>query len=317
MSQAETGSSLLQRAIVDAAVRRWLESTPTHLDQLNRDGSAPALHGKEYQGIRLELLSTDIEGIQRVLARNPADRITIGFAERGQCRGRAAKREVRLLPNRLAFILLPGEVLKLDITSDKLAGILLQVDEAELLNECKYHGTDDPDLLSLQDSIPGHESLILACAKQLLHLSEQPNDRGRLRLMKPLEDSVISLVASLVGNTDLVIQGRTADHAQSHHVESAISYMEEHLSENITLRDLCRCCSVSSRTLQNAFQVVMKESPLHVLQNLRLSRLRDLLLQGMDVRSACHRTGLQPTGRMASQYKRRFGELPRQTKFQG
>jgi len=316
MSQIETNANALAQSIVDAPVKRWLESTPTHLDQVSRDGNIPALHGKEYQGTRLELLSTDIEGIQRVLARNPADRITIGFAERGQCRGSAAKREIRLLPNRLAFILMPGEVLKLDITSDKLAGILLQVDEVELLNECKYHGTEDPDILSLQDSIPGHESLIMACAKQLLQLAEQPDGQGRSRLMQPLEDSVISLVASLVSNTQLITLGRTADQAQSHHVQSAIAYMEEHLTESITLSDLCRSCSVSARTLQSAFQVVMNESPLHVLQNLRLTRLRELLLQGMDVRSACRRTGLQPTGRMAGQYKRRFGELPRQTKFQ-
>ncbi|MEB3307681.1 MAG: hypothetical protein VKK98_05965 [Cyanobacteriota bacterium] len=39
-----------------------------------------------------------------------------------------------------------------------------------------------------------------------------------------------------------------------------------------------------------------------------------MLLQGRDVRGASKLEGLPPTGRMAANYKRLFGELPSQPK---
>jgi transcriptional regulator GlxA family with amidase domain len=67
--------------------------------------------------------------------------------------------------------------------------------------------------------------------------------------------------------------------------------------------------------LQASFQVVMQRPPLQALLELRLSRLRQLLLKGTEVRVACQQTGLPPSGRMASYYKTMFGELPSQTRL--
>lgn len=299
----------------DATLERWLKSTETHVAPINSNGKSPYLYGVDFKGDTLSLLKAQIEEAGRVLARNPADSVTIGISESGQCRGAAAKRGIRLIPKRLAFILLPGEVLNLEILSRQVSGLLLQVPAKILLQECQLHGTEDPDILSLQETIPGHEALILVCAQQLLDLAGQPEGQAKSRLVQPLEASILSLVASLVGTSKRATgSGNPPEPTQSAHVQAALAFMEDHLAETITLTDLCKVCCISARTLQIAFQTVTNRSPLQVLQELRFARLRDLLLQQMDVRSACKQVGLQPTGRMAATYKRLFGELPRETK---
>ena len=301
----------------DATLERWLGTTETHVAPIKPNGKTPSLCGVDFKGSTLGLLKAKIEEAGRVLARNPADSITIGIAESGQCRGAAAKREIRLIPKRLAFILLPGEVLNLEVVSQQVSGLLLQVPATILLQECELHGTEAPDILSLQETIPGHEALILACAQQLLDLAGQHEGPAKSRLVQPLEASILSLVASLVGTTKRSSGvGNGSEPIQSAYVQAALAFMEDHLSETITLTDLCQVCCISARTLQIAFQTVTNRSPLQVLQELRFTRLRDLLLQRMDVRSACKQVGLQPTGRMAANYKRLFGELPRETKPQ-
>lgn len=300
---------------MDPAVQRWISGIETNLQTSRTDGEGSSLKGLEHEGTTLALLRSEICGIKRILARNPADRITIGIGGIGQCRGSAARREIRVMPQRLAFILMPSEVLKLDVGSPRLSGMLLQLPIQMLLEECQLHGTEDPDLLTLQETIPGHESLIMACAQQLLDLAQQPESPARSRLIQPLEASILSLVASLVGNANLLSpSAKPPEASQSSHVETALAYMEQHLADSINLTDLCRACCISARTLQIAFQVVMSRSPLQVLQELRLTRLRELLLQQMEVRRACKLVGLAPTGRMAANYRKLFGELPRQTK---
>ena len=58
----------------------------------------------------------------------------------------------------------------------------------------------------------------------------------------------------------------------------------------------------------------MQRSPLQVLQEMRLTRLNQLLRQRVAVSQACEQVGLMPSGRMAGNYKRMFGELPSETR---
>lgn len=301
-------------------LKEWLSTTESHLVPAKADGGGASLNGQCFSGDAITLLQMDAEGITRILVRNHPDRISFGIADHGQCRGTAAGRDFRLIPKRIAFTLLPREVLSLQVSSARIGGLVVQLPVELLLEECKLHEIEDPDLLSLEDTIPGHESLLLACAQQLLDLAGQPESPARARMVMPLEASILSLVASLVSSSEKRARrnaaGATgAEQPQAIHVQTALAYLEANLSDAITLTDLCKACSISARTLQMAFQTVMNRTPLQVLQEMRLTRLRQLLQQRMDVRSACTQTGLQPTGRMAANYKRLFGELPRQTRL--
>jgi hypothetical protein len=148
----------------------------------------------------------------------------------------------------------------------------------------------------------------------LLQLSEQDPGPARERLMRPLEDSILALLGNLVAGSRRQTE-EPAEHPQQLHVEKAMAFLEGHLGDPLTLADLCRVCNFSARTLQTSFQMVLNRTPVQAVQELRLSRLRELLLQRHDVASACELVGLAASGRMAANYKRMFGELPSQTRL--
>lgn len=300
---------------VASALLPWLDQAKVRLFSAGPSQSG-RLDGNLHQGEQLTIVELHAQGIGRVLFRNQNDVITLAIAGQGQAKGTAGGRPYRSIPNRYCFLLLPDEVLEVSVGSAALDGIVLQVQSEYLLAECQIHGLEGPDLVSLNETIPGHEQLLLACARQLLELARSDEAAASARMIAPLEASILSLLASLVGSSQSE-NSRYFDDAEqprSVYVQKALGFFEDNMAEILTLTDICRACNVSARTLQVSFQSVMNRTPLQVLQELRMKRLRELLLHRVPVSAACQRVGLQPSGRMSGVYKKMFGELPSQTR---
>ena len=299
---------------VDQCLSAWVASIDPRF-QSEVDDTTLAVTGSEYLGTNLSIVKVSCKGsVKSILARNPQDLFSFGISDVGLFRGMAGNREIFSNPQRLAFILLPGESIKLAPAAEFFSGYIFHIKSEYLLSESIKHGTQLPSLLTLHDAIPGHEQLVLACANQLLKFFALGDEVGSLRVLQPLEESIVSLLATLISvEPDVLVGGKQAQ-SQPSYVQIALSYMENNISENITLSDLCIACSVSGRTLQVAFQAVMSRTPLQVLQELRLNRLRDKIINGMDISSACEEVGLQHSGRISAKYKQLFGELPRNTR---
>jgi AraC-like DNA-binding protein len=281
------------------------------------NGEGFDLKAKIYEGSGVSILYLTAQGLARVLFRNRPDRVSLAITDFGQSKGSAGGREFLAVPKRFSFLLLSEEVLQLIPKSTKVSGFVIEFPQSLLIKESRLHEIEDPDPLSLLDTIPGHETLLLTFCSQLLDLASSPDSPARHRLMQPLEASILSLVANLVGSTQSLIGSTPPAHPQEAHVQKALDYLEAHLADQITLTELCNSCNVSARTLQVSFQAVTSSTPLQMLQELRLNRLHQLLLNRVDVRSACEMAGLQPTGRTAANYKKMFGRLPSQTLNRG
>ena len=294
----------------DPLLESFLGSAERHVDvSIAADAGPPSSESAAYFGAKVSLLQVRLSSISRLLVRNPSDSLVVAIPDVGQCTGSAAKRDLRFVPGRLSFILLPGEVLKLTPKSNYVSGFLFKLSAQDIVSESITHGVSEPSLMSLADTLPGHESLLLACAKQMI-----VPDASAL-VVEPLEASVFSLLASLLAAEQKSVPSSLINAStHSRYVQIALSYMEERLAEPITLRDLCNTCCVSARTLQISFQSVMNRPPLQVLHELRLTRLRELLLCGAKVATACKSVGLSPSGRLSASYQSMFGELPRQTR---
>lgn len=95
----------------------------------------------------------------------------------------------------------------------------------------------------------------------------------------------------------------------------AMSFIEEHLVEPLTLSDIAVAAGCSARTVNNAFQVNMGVSPMTYMRNLRLERTRGLLqTSGLSVSDAAVESGFTHLGRFARAYFERYGELPSETR---
>ena len=299
---------------IDQCLSAWAARNSLRF-QSDADDTPLVFTGSEYSGTNLSIIKVSSRGHPKcIFARNPQDLFTFGISDVGLFRGLAGNREIFSNPQRFAFILLPGESIKLMPAVEFFSGYIFHIQSEYLLSESIKHDTQLPSLLTLQDAIPGHEQLILACANQLLKFFALSDEIGSLRILQPLEESIVSLLATLISvEPDLLVSGKQSQ-SQPSYVQIALSYIENNISENITLSDLCIACSVSGRTLQVAFQAVMSRTPLQVLQELRLNRLRDKIINGMEISSGCEQVGIQHSGRISAKYKQLFGELPRNTR---
>ena len=292
----------------------WLDQTQIKIKTADAGLEAWDWRVTPYLGETVTVLDLASQGLSQLLFRNHPGMVTLGIGSCGQFTGSAGRRPFRCVPNRLSWLLLGGEVLQLIAGSPRIAALVIQVPEKLLLGECKKQGMPHPDVLSLADTLPGNEALLLACSQQLLLQAKQPESTARARMAAPLEASMLYLLASLVGDAQPGRQLGTDD-PQTLHVDNAMAYMEHHMGEAITLQNLCKACHISARTLQVAFQAVRGRTPLQALQEIRLTQLKQLLVGRRDIREACTQVGLPPSGRMAANYKQLFGELPSQTRL--
>ncbi len=100
------------------------------------------------------------------------------------------------------------------------------------------------------------------------------------------------------------------------HVKKAIEFMMANLSKPITLMEVAVACDVSSRTLQQGFRQFKMTTPMNYLQHLRLEAFREELVgarPGESVADIALRWGFTHMGRLATDYRNRFGELQSQT----
>jgi AraC family ethanolamine operon transcriptional activator len=97
----------------------------------------------------------------------------------------------------------------------------------------------------------------------------------------------------------------------------AVSFIEDHLDEPITIRGLCEELDVGWTTLVHAFREHLGVTPKAYLRTVRLNRAhRDLLDAAPEsaVADAANRWGFWHMGQFAADYRRLFGELPSDTK---
>ena len=92
--------------------------------------------------------------------------------------------------------------------------------------------------------------------------------------------------------------------------------MTANLSKPMTLVEVAVACGVSSRTLQQGFRQFKNTTPMNYLQHLRLEAFREELVEarpGQSVAEVALSWGFTHMGRLATDYRNRFGELPSQT----
>lgn len=147
-------------------------------------------------------------------------------------------------------------------------------------------------------------------------LELQEAGREGLLWQRELEQlAVTALLFSLPHNWSARLHG-PASAAAPADVRRAIDYAQGHLDRPIGLAELAAAAGVPGRTLLRHFRAFTGESPLAYLRTARLGRARDDLLHGngASVTEIAARWGFGNFGRFAAEYRRRFGELPSQTR---
>jgi transcriptional regulator GlxA family with amidase domain len=100
-------------------------------------------------------------------------------------------------------------------------------------------------------------------------------------------------------------------------VAQAEAIAEAHPETLLRIPVISRALCISERTLQSAFRSVYGQSPRRRLRELRLNKVRQVLLS-VDTKTAsvteiASRFGFDELGRFAVDYRKLFGESPSQT----
>jgi len=99
-------------------------------------------------------------------------------------------------------------------------------------------------------------------------------------------------------------------------VRATAAWLRAHLTENVTVGDLCRALNARERTLHAAFCDHLGTSPKAYFKQLRLTAARRELQRaqrGMRVTDVALRWGFLHFGWFAHDYSQHFGETPRAT----
>ena len=176
--------------------------------------------------------------------------------------------------------------------------IFLQVDDNEYLYDLFFKrnaGERNLLILSQEDS----EKMISIC-HEIVNVPETPL-REYFRFFKLLQYLSRAEVPE------------TVQHSQTD-VIHALTFINEHISERITVASVAKFANVSVNTLERHFKNMFNITPAEYLRQKRLARAMELLAQSYNVSETCELCGFTDTSAFINQFRRSIGMTPLQYK---
>lgn len=137
-----------------------------------------------------------------------------------------------------------------------------------------------------------------------------------------VEDMVLTALLDGLPHNQRPAPARAGAGVSPRVVRRAREFIEQHIDEALSVGDIAAHAGVSARGLHLAFRKFHDTTPMAYLRDLRLDRVRADLLRAeaggaaQGVTTTALRWGFTHLGQFAASYRRRFGELPSQTRLQ-
>lgn len=134
---------------------------------------------------------------------------------------------------------------------------------------------------------------------------------------KHLASLVLSSLLTCLNHNYTDDLAQSARRPEPIYVRKARIFMREHIRGAIAPADIAAAVHVSPRSLYYGFRTTLNTTPMRYLRDMRLDMVRDALAEvsrcQASVTAIALEHGFQHLGHFCADYKRRFGELPRQT----
>ena len=157
-----------------------------------------------------------------------------------------------------------------------------------------------------------HRTEFLSGAQQLLTLAlDEPEMLCRPRASYSVERRLLENLMDAC-----ISEPRQASKSErNYQARQARAYFADRLHDDVSLTELCGSINASKRTLLVAFQETYGASPIAYLRTLRLNGARRELRSGggVTVTEVALKWGFLHFGHFSSNYRRTFGETPRET----
>lgn len=131
------------------------------------------------------------------------------------------------------------------------------------------------------------------------------------RVLAPLYLSEIVYRVLQAEQWRLLLEAATSEY-QNDPVTRAISYIRDHLSEQLTIADLADYVCLSPSAFAHLFREIAGMSPYQFIKSVRMDRARELLVDGeMNVSEVARTVGYSSLSHFVNEFKRHFGVTPR------
>ncbi len=148
---------------------------------------------------------------------------------------------------------------------------------------------------------------LLDAVLRLLRLLETPED---IATLAPLALREI-FYRLLRGEQGQRLHEIAMPDSQSHRVNRAIEWLNNHYAEPLSIDNLAQLINLSTSALHHRFKSVTAMSPLQYQKQLRLQEARRLLLtETSDVSSIGYKMGYESLSQFSREYSRLFGAPP-------
>jgi len=261
----------------------------------------------------------EVEGNRTILARGESPPNTYAFSP-VQERNAGALWRGRILRTGMINIRRPGEPMD-HRTSENYRATGLIVD-AELVHRvaASLHGVAAESILREPVVTIDPQRCVSLDGSLRSALARLAPGNDALASALQLQQFLIDWLSEVLGNV-LPESGRKSPslgpQRRARVVREAEDYMSTYLDRPMNLLEICEAIGVSERTLFYAFRERMGFSPKSYLKNLKLNRLRHDLKAAdprtQSVQQIARSWGFDHSGALAADYRRLFGELPRQT----
>jgi len=128
------------------------------------------------------------------------------------------------------------------------------------------------------------------------------------------DELVVALLCAALSSPAITDKSQPIFRSRALH--RAVAYINDNLSERMTVRDICEQNAIPLRTLNRAFRERFGVGPKSYLKRQRLSAVRTALLTSPPetrVADVANTHGFWHMGQFAKDYKEMFGELPSET----
>ncbi len=165
----------------------------------------------------------------------------------------------------------------------------------------------------LQFPDPFHRARYLDACERLLRIVREPSGL----LADPLGARALeeAFLENLFLNAQAV-PSRACGHARYDLARRSYAYLQDHVDEVPSIRQLCAVAHASYATLERGFRETYGMSPKSLMTAMRLSGARRTLLRpgpATHVTAVALRWGFVEFGRFSALYRQRYGEAPSQT----
>lgn len=305
----------LRRAFAGSLVQLCTDRKQQHLAKLDsRDVQGAAMVVAELTGL----------AIHSLLLQQPCGTISLGFWLYGTSAVHSASKDItRQSGAGLLYYLQPGQRIELATNSPSCQWIHLTLELRTLRLYSQALEDSREDHSGLLDRLKPEAPFLTSILQRVLRSGSNGDQSAQNVQRQALEQVLFTHVASalqpskpaqpsLENSSEAVSRSK-----QAQHVELALTYMEQHYASHLNLQTISGTCGVSARTLQATFLQRVGYSPMQALQTIRLTQLHRSLREGIPVAQSCEAAGLRMSGHLASIYRARFGELPRETLMRG